>query len=164
MPTEQAAVEIDAAPESVFALLVEDRTDFSGNDEVRFRERVGDDPMGAGYRYKSTFLHHRHRCEMHIRVTTFESPWVLKEEWVHHCQVAKRSVRGSLSYELITSGVGTTLIATRTQRVSGLAGWLTGMLGGCSTMRSNLEVFASRVETRNDPSVIEGQRFYGRGA
>jgi hypothetical protein len=146
---EQAHVEIDAPPQAVFALLVEDRTDFSKNDEVCFRERVGNQPMGVGYSYKSTFLHRRHRCVMHLRVSAFESPWVVEDAYFHRCEVAKRSVRGSLRYELMPNGDGTTLIATRHQRVSGLLGWLSGVLGSCSTLKPKLELLASRVEARS---------------
>ena len=142
-------MDIDAPPESVFALLVEDRTDFK-NDEVRFRERVGDHPMGVGYRYKSTFLHRRHRCVMHMRITVFESPLLLEDEFYHRCEVANRTVKGSLRYELIPHSRGTIVLAKRQQRVSGLLGWFNGLLsGGCSTLRPNLEVFASRVEARS---------------
>jgi hypothetical protein len=152
MSREQARVEIDAPPESVFAVLVEDRTDFSRNDEVLFRERVGDDPMGIGYRYKTTFLHHRHRCVTHVRISDFESPRIIEDEYFNRCEVNKRSVEGTLRYELTPSGTGTLVVATKRRRLSGFLGWLSGLSSSRTNLQQTLEVLASRVEARYWPN------------
>ena len=148
MPSEQAQVSIDATPAEVFALLVEDRTDFSKNDEVRYRERVGDDEMGVGYRYRSTFLHRRHQCVMEITVTAYDPGKLIADSYTHRCELTKKHVTGTLRYELIPFGKGTTLIATHTRRVPGLIGWYLALFG-CSNMKANLELLASRAELKS---------------
>jgi hypothetical protein len=150
MPTETAHVEVDAPLEAVFSVLVRDRTEFPGNNEVHFRERVGDEPMGLGYRYKATFIHRRHRCEMQCRISAFDRARVLEESYYHRCEVGKRTVQGTLRYELMPHQGGTTLIATHRLRISGPQGWLAAMLPQCSTLRPKLEFLASRVEATTD--------------
>ena len=151
MSTEQASVQIDAPMETVFDLLVEDRTDFSQNDEVRWREAISEGPVRVGYCYKSTFVHQRHECVMHIRVTEFEPGRILEEDFFHSCAVEGRTVRGTSRFELLPHGEGTTLVMTVRRRVSGVAGLLMSLLGSNCSSRMKLEYIRSRAEVRHAP-------------
>jgi hypothetical protein len=146
MPTETAHVDVDAPPEAVFSVLVRDRTEFPANNEVHFGERVDDEPMGLGYRYKATVIHRRQRCEMQCRISAFDHARVLEESYYHRCEVAKRTVQGTLRYELMPHQGGTTLVATHRRRISGLGGWLAAVLPRCpaSGPTSNFSLDESR--------------------
>jgi uncharacterized protein YndB with AHSA1/START domain len=154
MPSEEASVTIDASPEEVFAVLVKDRTDFSKNDEVRWREQVGDEEMGVGYRYRSTFLHRRHHCVMNLMVTAYEPGKLIADRYTHRCDLTKVNVEGTLRYELIPFGEKTTVVATARRRIPGLMGWYMALFG-CKTLKYTLEVFASRVELASKGALQE---------
>ena len=155
MATTEASVNIDAPMDTVFQLLVEDRENVTRKSEVVWWEPVGEGPVRAGYRYKGVFIHQRHRCEMNTTVTEFERNRVLVESYSHRCSVAKRTVDGTNRYELLPDGEGTTLILTTRDRVSGILGFVSGLLSKDCSLRGKLEIIRSRAEVRHSPELIE---------
>ena len=152
MATSEASVQIDAPRSIVWELLIEDRSDFSkGNDEVRWTEKLTDGAVRKDYSYKSTFIHQRHKCEMYTRVTEFEEERVLEEQFFHRCEASNRSSQGTFRYELLPDGDGTTLVLVSKRRVSGLAGFVAGLLVSNCGLRSKLEITRSRAEVRHSP-------------
>jgi hypothetical protein len=146
MARQRAVVAVDVSPEAIFAVLERDRTRFRTDDLVRW-EPVGALPFGPGYRFRSSWTHADKPCEITYRVTSFDRPRVLEEEWHHHCHAAGRTHQGRDRWELQADGDGTIMIGTFERRMSFLDSVVASLkVAVCNPHRTRLLRLALRAE------------------
>lgn len=106
---QRGATAVQAPPEAIFEALERDRTGLNNDDLVR-HDSVGDLAYGLGYRFVTRRFHGDHICSTMTRVTAFDAPRVVFEEWEHECPLLARPAVGSQRFEIVVDQGGTILV------------------------------------------------------
>ena len=145
MSTQRTAVPVKASPETIFALIERDRTEFR-DDETERSSRLNDAPFGPGYRFRRVRFHGGKWCEMTLCVTAWDSPRLFEEEWRYDCRASEKVLHGRQRFEIETDHSGTILIGTFERHMPGLMGVFERALGVFCSPKFHLLPLVQRAE------------------